>query len=54
VRVVVRGRSGFATLGRHVVDVAQCFVNQRGDVRIEEPLDDGAPVSIADDEAKVP
>jgi hypothetical protein len=49
--VLMLGMSG--ALGGHVIDVAQCLIDQRGHVRIEEPVYDGAPVSIADDEPEV-
>jgi hypothetical protein len=41
-------------LGGHVIDVAQGFVDERRHVRVEEPVDDGAPASIADDQSEVP
>jgi hypothetical protein len=42
-----------AAISGDVVDVAKRLVEQRGNVRIEEPVHDIAPASIADDESKV-
>jgi len=37
-----------------VIDVAQGLINERGHVRVEEAVDDGAPAAITDDESEVP
>jgi hypothetical protein len=42
-----------ATISGDVVNVAKRFIEQRGNVRIEEPVHDIAPASIAHDESKV-
>ena len=41
------------TVSRHMVDMAQCFIKQRRDVRVEEAIHDLATISIADDKTKV-